>query len=227
MGHKDKQGAGVISDPGKQRRCTRITVSEMLTLPKNKPACEQILRFGTQPIISKVDFLEKKAVFMGCVQIDFEYVADLPEGTQPVYFASFKQPFAGFIDDLEAHADQQAKLDTSIEYQGFEVESGRSVVVAVLVKVSFNGSDLRPAVHPVESGHLPHQASPHRSKANDSDHSLQWPIGEDCLFNHGDSALEFQSGCALNTRLPVRRRGYSQGGITRVGSVHDPKQYEV
>ncbi|MEL7636071.1 MULTISPECIES: DUF3794 domain-containing protein [Sporomusa] len=79
------------------RKSTQVSITDKLSIPCHKPDIESILRVTTTPIIDKTVTMHKKVIFSGHILVCVEYVACVPDGTQPVHFVSFSIPFGGLI----------------------------------------------------------------------------------------------------------------------------------
>jgi hypothetical protein len=109
------------------RTCTQISVNGNLTIPQHKPDIESILRITATTVIDKSVTIRKKVIFIGHVLICVEYVACVPDSTQPKHFVSFAIPFNGLICHRFARANLKACLKTKFLFQDFQVIDLRTI----------------------------------------------------------------------------------------------------
>lgn len=119
----------------RHRAYTQVTVTNTLMIPDSKPDIERIIRVTSNPVITKSVVIDHKIIFSGCIDVFVEYVGCVCGSTQPVHFASFKVPFAHFIDNRGARAVHQAKLGAGIEFQEFHTQSRRLISALIIIKV--------------------------------------------------------------------------------------------
>lgn len=113
---------------------TQISINTSLVIPDTKPDIERIIRATSCPIITKVIVIDRKVIFSGHIEIVVEYSACVPCNTQPVHVASFKVPFADFIDHSCARSGQEARISLEIEFQRFHCVNRRTITAMVIFK---------------------------------------------------------------------------------------------
>lgn len=131
------------------KNCTQITTNGTLTIPEHKPNIDFLLRVTSTPCIDKTVVVDKKVVFSGRVLIGVEYVACIPDCSQPMYFVSFETPFNGFIDHNQVRVSMSIQLKVSIGFQEFQAIDSRTINQLMILKVgilkiSKSGESLSP-----------------------------------------------------------------------------------
>ncbi|MTI81696.1 MAG: DUF3794 domain-containing protein [Firmicutes bacterium] len=152
----------------KYRHCNQIVVNGHQKVPNHKPKIQRILRVTTTPVLTKIVVINKKVVFAGHLLIFLEYVASVPDKSQPVHFTSFKVPFADFVEHSCAHSGMKADLDVEIEFQEFHTIDDRLINKIVIFKVcivNLKDKKYEPAPHPC----LPHNLTPCPDEQTDCD----------------------------------------------------------
>ena len=120
------------------RTCTQLSVNGDLTIPQHKPDIESILRITTTPIIEKTIPIHKKVIFIGHVRICVEYVACVPECTQPIHFVSFVVPFNGLICHRFVRPNLKVFLKTKILFQELQIIDPRSIKKVIALKIGIH-----------------------------------------------------------------------------------------
>ena len=113
--------------------CNQIIIRGELTIPDHKPEIETILRTTCTPLIIKTVTKNQYTIIFGELTIDMEYVALVPDGTQPIYFTSFKTSFA---DILKHNSVPKADKSYSVkvEYEEFEAVNKRAISKYIILR---------------------------------------------------------------------------------------------
>jgi len=106
--------------------CNQVILNDCLTLPDNKPDIETILRSTCKPSIKKTITDKQYTIIYGELAIGIEYAAKNLEGTQPVYFASFKSHFAVFFK-LDRSTKKVRNCPIEVEYGEFQKAGPRLI----------------------------------------------------------------------------------------------------
>jgi len=118
----------------RNRRKNQEALTATLVIPDNKPDIERVIRVTSTPVIKRITAICRKVVFTGEVDVFVEYVACNKGNTQPVHFASFKIPFAQFIDHRCAHPHLDAKLSIEVEFQEAKIKDRRTITLFLILK---------------------------------------------------------------------------------------------
>jgi hypothetical protein len=113
------------------KKSTQLTIKDTLIIPSDKPDIEFLLRLTATPTIDKAAAADKKITFSGHILIYIEYVAGVPDGTQPIHFASFELPFDDMISHRRVRTDMNIQLKGSVESQEFQIISPRNIQISV------------------------------------------------------------------------------------------------
>ncbi|CVK20611.1 MULTISPECIES: DUF3794 domain-containing protein [Sporomusa] len=117
------------------RKSRQFMIGDTLTIPQDKPDIEFLLRMTAVPTIDKATGADKKVIFSGHVLVTIEYVACVPDGTQPIHFVSFEQPFTGAISHRSARPDRSIHLKGLMEVQELQLVGPRQVKTSLQLKV--------------------------------------------------------------------------------------------
>ncbi|MBP2637383.1 MAG: hypothetical protein H6Q72_3290 [Firmicutes bacterium] len=109
------------------RKSTQLALNDTLLLPCDKPDIECILRATVTPSFEKVMAADRRLIFSGDILIHVEYVACVPDGSQPIHFVSLKKPFDGMISHRYACKGMHAQLKGVVEIFEFQVINPRSI----------------------------------------------------------------------------------------------------
>ena len=113
---------------------TQLAINSCLVLGDNKPDIEQIIRVTSCPVLTKVVVIDRKVIIAGQLDLVIEYAACAPCHTQPVHLATFKVPFAHFVDHCGARSGQDAKISIEIEFQRFQLANRRTITIFVILQ---------------------------------------------------------------------------------------------
>lgn len=111
----------------------QLSISKVLIVPDNKPDIERVLRVISTPEVRKTSIIKGKVVLTGDIHVSVEYVACSHCNTQPVHFASFRIPFAHFIDHKCAQPWQEAKISAAVEFQEIQLINRRTLNIFIIL----------------------------------------------------------------------------------------------
>lgn len=117
------------------KKSTQLIINDTLTIPRDKPDIEFLLRMTVTPTIDNGAGADRKIIFSGHILICIEYVASVPVDTQPIHFASFKRPFEGMISHRFVRTGINAQLKGIVETLEFELTNPRDIKVSINLKV--------------------------------------------------------------------------------------------
>ncbi|MDR3561297.1 MAG: DUF3794 domain-containing protein [Negativicutes bacterium] len=123
------------------RRKNQEALTATLVIPDTKPDIERVLRVISTPEVKRISAICRKVVFTGEVHVLVEYVACDRKNTQPVHFASFKIPFAQFIDHRCAHPGLDAKISVEVEFQEAKQKDRRTITLFLILKAAIRKLD--------------------------------------------------------------------------------------
>lgn len=119
----------------KCKKSTSFAVNGTLTLPKNTPEIDFILRVTSTPKIEKTIIIDKQISFSGHVVICVEFVSSKNDSTQTVHFISFEAPFIALINHCRIRSGMECQLSASIKQQDFQLISPKSINKLIVIKV--------------------------------------------------------------------------------------------
>lgn len=117
------------------KRSTQLTINDTLTIPADKPDIEFLLRATATPVINSGSGGEKKINFSGHILICIEYVAGIPDDTQPIHFVSFQLPFKEMFRHRHMRPEMNAQLKGLVEIPEFQRIDPRNIKVLINFKV--------------------------------------------------------------------------------------------
>ncbi|QDR82805.1 DUF3794 domain-containing protein [Sporomusa termitida] len=117
------------------KRSTQLTINDILTIPEDKPDIEFLLRVTATPVINKGAGAEKTINFSGHILICIEYVAGIPDDTQPIHFVSFELPFEEMLRHRHMRPEMNAQLKGLVEIPEFQRISPRNIKILINFKV--------------------------------------------------------------------------------------------
>lgn len=117
------------------RKNTQFAVNGFLTLPKDAPDIDFILRVTSTPKILKTMIMDKQISFSGHVIICIEFVSSKPGSPQTVHFISFETPFISLINHCCAKTGMDCQLSASIKQQDFQLINSKCINKLIVIKV--------------------------------------------------------------------------------------------
>ena len=117
------------------KKSIQFAVNGILTVPKQTPPIDFILRVTSTPIIKKTIIINKQINFSGQVMICIEFVSSKPDHNQTVHFISFEAPFIGLINHSCARSGMDCQLSASIKQQDFQLVNPKSINKLIVIKV--------------------------------------------------------------------------------------------
>lgn len=113
----------------------QLSISKVLVLPDSKPDIEKVIRVASTPEVRKTSSIKGKVVIIGDINVSVEYVASSRCNTQPVHYATFKIPFAHFVEHRGANSCLDAKITAVVEFQEIQIINRRSLTIFVILLV--------------------------------------------------------------------------------------------
>lgn len=74
-------------------------------------------------------------IVWGLLKSDTEYIAKVPDKTDPVFFSAFEVPCSGFIKIRRAKPDLIATITGEVEFQDYELLNSRDIRAFIIVKI--------------------------------------------------------------------------------------------
>jgi hypothetical protein len=212
------------------RTQTKISLSGDLTIPESKPDIGTLLRVTATPVIDNTVKFRRNAIFFGHVRIFVEYVADVPDGTQPIHFVLFTVPYSGLINHRLTQEKLKAYLRTKILLQEYQTLDPRTIKNEIALKLFLRKFSHKGKYQPVPYSETYHTAvskqsnsifSPNSGSNNDDLQNLatekQQPypdMSEDTQPYGGSNGVSQQSygestsqmcGCPNITSQPISK----------------------
>ncbi|NLS44879.1 MAG: DUF3794 domain-containing protein [Firmicutes bacterium] len=110
-------------------------IKEVLKVPKEKPNIERILRIDTSVKETSWRIIDGKVIIEGVIELQTLYVAQTPEGDQPVHHMSNRVKFTLFVEIPGTYEGFTAETRVVVEHVDFELVEDRHFTVKVLVGV--------------------------------------------------------------------------------------------
>lgn len=117
-------------------RCIQIAINNIFRIPDNKPELECILRTTVNPYITTTTVSRKKIFIEGHAQIKMEYVASVPDGSQPIHFLCNEISFSGLIAHSCARPGMRAQICSCIKKQEFHAIDVRNIRELLIINAS-------------------------------------------------------------------------------------------
>ncbi len=146
------------------RTRTKISLSGDLTIPDSKPDIGTLLRVTATPVIDNTVKFRRNAIFFGHVRIFVEYVAEVPDGTQPIHFVLFTVPYSGLINHRLTQEKLKAYLRTKILLQEYRTLDPRTIKNEIALKLV-----LRKFSHKSKYQPVPYSATYHTAVSKQGD----------------------------------------------------------
>jgi len=99
-----------------RRRHSSNIIKEVLEVPREKPNIERILRIDTSVKETSWRIIDGKVIIEGVIELQTLYVAQTPEGDQPVHHMSHRVKFTLFVEIPGTHEGFTADTRVSIEH---------------------------------------------------------------------------------------------------------------
>lgn len=106
--------------------CSQVILNDSLSLSENKPDINTILRTKCTPLIKEVITDKQYIIIYGELTSAVEYTAIDRDGSQPVYFTSFKSHFAAFLIP-DNTTKSKKNYSVKVEYAQFEKAGPRLI----------------------------------------------------------------------------------------------------
>ena len=110
-------------------------LKETLEVPREKPNIERVLRIDTSVKEASHRIIDGKVIVEGVVELQTLYVAQTPEGDQPVHHMSHRLKFTQVVEVPGTQEGFLAETRVAIEHVDFEVVDDRRFTAKVLVSV--------------------------------------------------------------------------------------------
>ena len=110
-------------------------IKEVLEVPREKPNIERILRIDTSVKETSWRIIDGKVIIEGVIELQTLYVAQTPEGDQPVHHMSHRVKFTLFVEIPGTQEGFTAETRVAVEHVDFELVEDRRFTAKVLVGV--------------------------------------------------------------------------------------------
>jgi len=108
-------------------------VSEVVTLPTEKPNVADVIDFTVRTEITNTDIVPNKVIVEGALEISVVFEAAVPP--QTVHVAHFRLPFTAFVEIPGAEPGMTVTTRVIVEDVNFEVVSGRQIRIRAVIEV--------------------------------------------------------------------------------------------
>jgi nucleoid-associated protein YgaU len=118
--------------------CQQVIVEGTVNVPNGKPNIERVISVDAQLNSASVetDVLDGKVVVEGEIEVKVMYVADVPDGDQPVHFMERTIRFSNFVKVPGAKPDDMTvRVKAEIEHIQFDVAGPRAADVRLIVEL--------------------------------------------------------------------------------------------
>ncbi len=110
-------------------------IKEILEVPREKPNIERILRIDTSVKETSWRIIDGKVIIEGVIELQTLYVAQTPEGDQPVHHMSHRLKFTLIVEIPGTHEGFTAETRVAVEHVDFELVEDRRFTAKVLIGV--------------------------------------------------------------------------------------------
>ncbi len=104
-------------------------------MPREKPNIERILRIDTSVKETSWRIIDGKVIIEGVIELQTLYVAQTPEGDQPVHHMSHRLKFTLIVEIPGTHEGFTAETRVAVEHVDFELVEDRRFTAKVLIGV--------------------------------------------------------------------------------------------